>query len=198
MNGTLFIISAPSGAGKTTLLQALLKELQQAYSIEKVITYTTKAPRKGEQDGQDYHFVSKDRFEELLKVGFFIEHSKAYVDYYGSPISIKEGLARGVSYLLIVDRVGAQQIKRVLPDAVLFWIEAPSPEVLKRRIVRRGAESSGVVERRMARAGVEMALERKEPLYTHHIVNDLLPETLATMKRLILPNLGPKTGGDLR
>lgn len=194
MNGTLFIISAPSGAGKTTLLQALLLDFRDDYSIDRVITYTTKAPRQGERDGEDYHFVSRERFEELLQAGFFIEHSKAYSDYYGSPSSLRKGLSAGISYLLIVDRVGAQKIKKVLPNTILFWIEAPSIEELKKRIVRRGADSDEVIDRRMARAEVEMALECKEPIYTHHIINNNLSESLMEMKCLILPNLSPKRG----
>lgn len=192
MSGTLFIISAPSGAGKTTLLQALYEDMKDDYLLEKVITYTTKNPRGNEKDGIDYHFVSKARFNEMLEDGEFMEYSKAYVDYYGSPASVIEGLKKGVSYLLIVDRIGAEAIKHRVPQAVLFWVEAPSLEVLKDRMVRRGALSEGVVARRLQRAVEEMRLERATPLYTHHIINDKFDAAFSTMKGLISQRLAKK------
>ncbi len=194
MKGTLFIISAPSGAGKTTLLHKAFLELKHEMRLERVITYTTKKPRVGEKDGQHYHFVSRKQFDQLLVDGFFMEYSKAYTDYYGSPASVIEGLNQGISYLLIVDRVGAQEIVKKVPNAVLIWIEAPSMADLKERLTRRGTDSEDQMKRRLSRARVEMDLEKKLPLYKHHIINDILALAASQLKAIISHHIQVKKG----
>ncbi len=194
MKGTLFIISAPSGAGKTTLLHKALLELKHEMRLERVITYTTKVPRLGEKNGLDYHFVPRERFDQLLAQGFFMEYSKAYTDYYGSPACVIEGLDQGISYLLIVDRVGAQEIVKKVPDVVLIWIEAPSLAVLKERLIRRGTDSEAQIERRLSRAQVEMDLEKKLSLYKHHIINDTLALAAFELKAIIKHHIQAKKG----
>ena len=194
MKGILFIISAPSGAGKTTLLHAALSDLKHQMRLERVITYTTKKPRVGEKDGQHYHFVPRERFDQLLAQGFFMEYSKAYTDYYGSPACVIEGLNQGISYLLIVDRVGAQEIVKKVSDVVLIWIEAPSLAVLKERLTRRGTDSEDQMKRRLSRAQVEMDLEKKLPLYKHHIINDTLTLASSQLKAIISHHIQIKKG----
>lgn len=185
MKGKLFIISAPSGAGKTTLVHRVLKELENEIALERVITYTTKEPRAGEKEGHDYHFVSREEFDQLLKQGFFMEHSKAYVDYYGSPALVIQGLSRGISYILIVDRIGAQDIVKRVPSAISIWIEAPSMEILKMRLTARGTESSEKVERRLFRAQQEIALEKRSPFYMYHMINDELDKAVFDLKAIL-------------
>ncbi len=192
MQGTLFIISAPSGAGKTTLIGKVYADLKNLIVIERVITYTTKTPRHGEKEGKDYHFISQERFDELLGEGFFMEYSKAYTDYYGSPSSIIEGLSQGISYLLIVDRVGAQEIIKKVPDVVLIWIKTPSLSELKKRLIGRGADSKGTIERRLIRAQEEMRLEKESPFYTHYILNNTLTEAVGDLKTIIYRNIRKK------
>ena len=185
MKGKLFIISAPSGAGKTTLIHRVLKELKNEIALERVVTYTTKEPIAGEREGHDYHFVSREAFDQLLAQGFFMEHSKAYVDYYGSPASVLQGLSQGISYILIVDRVGAQDIIKKVPDAVSIWIEAPSLEILKERLVGRGTESPDKVKRRLLRARQEMELEKNSPFYTYHMINNELDKAVFQLKAIL-------------
>ncbi len=195
MKGALFIISAPSGAGKTTLLHKALLELKHEMRLERVITYTTKKPRAGEKDGRDYYFVSREKFDQLLADGFFMEYSKAYTDYYGSPTSVIEGLDQGISYLLIVDRVGAQKIVKKVPDVVMIWIEAPTMAALEERLIRRGTDSEAQIERRLSRAQLEMDLERKLPLYEHYIINDTVALAASQLKAIIRHHIQPKKGG---
>lgn len=193
MQGKLFILSAPSGAGKTTLMHRVLKELENKVHLERVITYTTKQPRTNEIDGFDYHFISRDTFDELLQQGFFLEYSKAYVDYYGSPASIIEELNKGVSYIIIVDRIGAQDILKKVPDAVTIWIEAPSMEELKLRLISRATETPEKIERRLLRAHQEIDLEKKSPLYAYHMVNDDIEQTVLDLKAIIGAEIAQKT-----
>ncbi len=194
MKGTLFIISAPSGAGKTTLMHKVFSDLRHQIRLERVVTYTTKTPRAGEKEGRDYHFVSREKFDQFLAQGFFMEYSKAYTDYYGSPASVIEGLDQGISYLLIVDRVGAQKIVKKVPDVVLIWIEAPSMTALKERLIRRGTDSEAQIERRCSRAQVEMDLEKKTPLYEHHIINDTVAQAASQLKAIISHHIQAKKG----
>lgn len=192
MKGKLFIISAPSGAGKTTLVHRVLADLENEVTLQRVITYTTKAPRPEEKEGQDYHFVSKEQFDQLLGQGFFMEYSKAYTDYYGSPSCVIEGLSQGTSYILIVDRVGAQEIIKKVPDAILIWIETPSLEILRQRLADRRTDSPERIERRLFRAQQEITLEKTTPLYTYHMVNDLLNEAVSELKAILCQEIGVK------
>ncbi len=185
MNGTLFLISAPSGAGKTSLVEAVLSDLKARTKIERVITYTSKKPRASEQNGRDYHFISEDQFKALLNQDFFMEYSRAYSDYYGSPRAVLEGLGKGTSYLLIIDRVGAQAVKKVLPEAVSIWIEAPSFNELKERLTGRGADSKERTVYRLNRAQIEMNLEREKPFYDFSIINDDFEQANRVLQSII-------------
>lgn len=170
--GKLFIVSAPSGAGKSTLVQAVIDLMQGQNPIERVITYTSKVPRLGEEHGRDYHFISSHEFEEKAKSGFFLEWSTAYGAYYGTPSSIIEGCAVGKSYILIIDREGARQIVKSIPDVVLIWISVPTMEALAHRLKSRGTENEAQVERRLARAKFEIDEEKKSPFYKHYVENN--------------------------
>ncbi len=172
MVGKLFIISAPCGAGKSTLVTAVLDELQPEWPIEQVITYTTRAPRAGEEDGENYHFIDVHGFEQRIKQDFFLEWSNAYAAYYGSPRSIVQEMQEGRSFLLILDRAGAEQVIQQVPDAILIWLELSSMVQLKERLMRRATESPDHIERRLRRAYIEITLERNQPLYHHIIMND--------------------------
>src|SRR3990167_753346 len=124
--GKLFVLSGPSGVGKTTLAAMLFARLGKSHNLSRVITYTTKSPRVGEQNGVDYHFITVPEFESKLLSGFFIEYSKSYGHYYGSPRSILLDLKQGKSLLLVVDQTGACNIKRQFVQAILIWIAPPS------------------------------------------------------------------------
>lgn len=186
MRGSLFIVSAPSGAGKTTLVDALLKKLGPTYGLERVITYTSKKPRASEVNGVHYHFITPKEFEQKIKEGFFIEWSGAYGSYYGSPRAILEGLAKGSSYIMILDRAGARAIAERIPGATLIWIAPPSLYILRQRLELRGQDSLETIERRLKLADQELEDELRNPQFSHHILNENWQNALAQLESIVL------------
>ena len=155
MSGDLFIISAPSGAGKSTLTAKLLDEDRH---IQLSVSYTTRAPRLGEVDGRDYHFVDTARFMAMLERGEFLESAKVHGNHYGtSEAWIRAQRAAGRDILLEIDWQGAQQVRRIFSDTIGIFILPPSIAELERRMRARGQDSDEVVRRRLAVAGDEMS-----------------------------------------
>jgi guanylate kinase len=189
MSGSLFIISAPSGAGKTSLIHAMLDELKSTYAIERAVTYTTKAPRAGEVNGKDYHFVNQEFFEQKIKEGFFLEWSTDYSAYYGTPVDIKKILEGGTSLILIIDRRGTQQILAQIPSARAIWIYTADLEELKKRLQGRGTEDEGQIAHRFEQAKIEIDLEEKESLYHYHVLNDDFLKAAQRLKDIITNSL---------
>jgi guanylate kinase len=171
--GHLFIISAPSGAGKTTLTKAVLEQFpDMLYSI----SYTTRKPRANEQDGVDYHFVSKQDFKKEITKGRWAEWAEVYGNYYGtSDEFIKKSLSSGSDILLDIDIQGTLQILKHYPDSVTIFILPPSLNALRKRLEMRGSDSKAVIEKRLVNASKEMAQKK---MYRHIIVNDNLPEAI--------------------
>ena len=174
----LFIVlSAPSGCGKSTLVDMLLQEYPDiCYSI----SCTTREPRGEEEDGLDYHFKTKERFEELIKEDAFIEYAKVHDNYYGTlKAPIQEVLAEGNSMILDIDVQGAAKVRefvRNLPNTdpmkigyVDIFINPPSMEELRRRLEGRGTDAPAAIERRLANAEGEMARANE---YMYRVTND--------------------------
>ena len=174
----LFIVmSAPSGCGKSTLIDMLLQEYNDiVYSI----SCTTRAPRGEEEDGLDYHFKTKERFEELIRENAFIEYAKVHDNYYGTlKAPIEEVLAEGNSMILDIDVQGAAKVRdyvRALPNNdplkigyVDIFILPPDMEELRRRLVGRGTDAPDVIERRLANAEGEIA---RADEYMFKVTND--------------------------
>jgi guanylate kinase len=152
--GTLYIISAPSGAGKTSLVKALLEQLD---GISVSVSHTTRAPRPGEQDGVDYHFIDMAEFERLVAAGEFLEHAQVFDNYYGTRrATVVERLEAGEDVILEIDWQGARQVFEAFPQAVKVFILPPSREALHQRLTGRGQDSDEVIARRMADAVSEM------------------------------------------
>ncbi len=180
MSGKLFIVSAPSGAGKTTLVRAVLDDFYSQFSINRVITYTSRPPRYGERSGEDYHFISSSEFEKKKNSHFFLEWSGRYDHYYGTPRYIIDGLANGNSCVLVIDRSGAQQIISIANDpspilrncVVPIWIYTSDILELERRLVCRGKNTEKQICRRIALAKAELKQEQQNPIYKHYILND--------------------------
>ena len=171
------VLSAPSGCGKSTLIDMLLQEY---HDIVYSISCTTRAPRGEEEDGLDYHFLSKERFEELIAENAFIEHAKVHDNYYGTlKAPIEEVLSEGNSMILDIDVQGAAKVRehvRALPNTdplkigyVDIFINPPSMEELRARLEGRGTDSAEVIERRMANAVGEMARAGE---YMYRVTND--------------------------
>ena len=148
--GNLFIVAAPSGAGKTSLVRELL---ERDGRVRLSVSYTTRAARPGEEDGRDYHFVSREQFSAMRDVGEFLESAEVYGNLYGTSEQwIRSAMAAGDDILLEIDWQGAAQVRRLFPQAIGVFIVPPSLDVLHQRLAGRGQDSSAVIERRMAAA----------------------------------------------
>jgi guanylate kinase len=153
--GRLFIITAPSGAGKTSLIDALIRADP---TLKLSISYTTRAPRPGEKNGVDYHFVDDATFLAMRSRGDFLESAEVHGYRYGtSKRIITEALARGEDMLLEIDWQGARQVRKIYPDCVGIFILPPSVEELERRMRSRAQDSDEVIRRRLANAREELA-----------------------------------------
>ncbi|WP_229381914.1 guanylate kinase [Spiribacter sp. 2438] len=155
MGGTLYIVSAPSGAGKTSLLRALMeRDPQMVFSV----SHTTRAPRPGEADGRDYHFVDDEAFLALIEAGAFLEHARVFDRRYGTThAAVAADVAAGRDVLLEIDWQGARQIRAQWPNTVSVFVLPPSLEALEERLRGRNQDSDAVIARRMAAAVSEMA-----------------------------------------
>ncbi|MDI6693125.1 MAG: guanylate kinase [Anaerosomatales bacterium] len=154
--GRLLIISGPSGAGKGTLVDRLVEHVPEAWVS---VSATTRPPRPGEVDGVDYRFVSPEEFDRLVKAGEFLEWAEVHGNRYGTLRSdVEKKIAEGRLVVLEIDPQGAQQVRRLVDDAVCVFVVAPSFEELERRIRKRGAESDEEIAARLKTAERELAL----------------------------------------
>jgi guanylate kinase len=178
--GHLFIISAPSGGGKTTLSKALLNRFNDIlYSV----SYTTRSPRNGEQDGVDYYFIQKKDFEKRLESGHWAEWAEVHGNYYGTSAEfLDKGLASGRDILLDIDVQGTLQIIENYPDSVTIFIMPPSLETLRKRLEMRRSESRSIIKRRLLTAEKEMA---QKGLYRYVVVNDQLSASIDKLIAII-------------
>jgi guanylate kinase len=181
MSGNLFIISAPSGAGKTSLVNALLKINPQ---IELSVSYTTRGPRPGEQDGKDYHFVSRETFLEMAKRGEFLESAEVYGNLYGtSQTWISREIAKGRDLLLEIDWQGAAQVRRIFPESISIFILPPSIAALEQRLRGRGKDNDAVIAKRMAAVREDVAHIAE---FNYVIINDNLDDALRELNAVVL------------
>ena len=155
MSGKLFVVTAPSGAGKTSLINALLEDDRR---LKLSVSYTTRAPRPGEQNGREYHFVDDATFLRMRERGEFLESAEVHGFRYGtSKKVISEALARGDDLILEIDWQGARQVRLLYPECVGVFIRPPSVEELERRMRSRGQDSEAVIRRRLENAREELA-----------------------------------------
>jgi guanylate kinase len=153
--GSLFVITAPSGAGKTSLTKALLASEP---GLKLSTSFTTRAPRPGEQNGREYHFVTEPTFHAMRERGEFLEHALVHGNRYGTSRKvIAETLERGQDLVLEIDWQGAAQVRKLYPDCVGIFILPPSIEELERRLRGRGQDTEAVIQRRLANAQEEIA-----------------------------------------
>ncbi len=175
----LIIISAPSGAGKTTFCEKVIQEYEK---FEDVITYTTRPMREGEVEGSPYHFVSLEKFESLLKQGFFVESAKVHNRYYGTPKHIfDESWSQGKYLILDVDVQGAETFRKVYPEATYVFIHPPSIDELRNRLVNRDGESEEL-ELRLDNAKRELNEASK---FDYEIINDDFDKAYKELQKII-------------
>lgn len=187
----LFLVSAPSGAGKTTLCNRLLQDFPE---LKYSVSCTTRLPREGEVDGENYNFLSEAKFEELIAAGAFLEYARVYDYYYGTLRDTVEGLMHdGYDVLMDVDVQGAQKIREyinLLPaENVLrqgfvdIFIAAPSLDVLRQRLIDRKKDSQAVIERRLQDAASEVAMW---PKYQYSLINEDLNKAYAAISSILV------------
>jgi guanylate kinase len=183
-HGILFVISAPSGAGKTTLVEALRQTPNLFYSV----SCTTRAPRTGEIDGEDYQFLSDRDFRARVEAGDFLEHARVHGDYYGTLRKpVLTNLKSGVDVLIDIDTQGAAAIRNCddpfIREALSdIFIMPPDHEELRRRLLKRGTETAQQIESRLATAAREMELWRS---YRYTIISGSVEEDLQKFRQIM-------------
>lgn len=180
--GTLFVVAAPSGAGKTSLTRALLQYLPDLHLS---VSHTTRDPRPGEIDGREYHFVSKEKFVDMVYHDEFLEHAQVFgfENRYGtSRAAVDKHLEAGQDVLLEIDWQGAQQIKARMPEAVSIFILPPSRDALEERLKGRGTDSDAVIARRMEQAENEM---RHWHEFDYLVINDKFEAALDELTHVV-------------
>jgi guanylate kinase len=179
--GKLIVISAPSGGGKTTIAKEILSRHKD---IEFSVSATTRKKRENEVEGKDYFFLTTSDFEKKIALGELVEHEIIYGDYYGSLKSVVEGaLARCRTLLFDIDVNGALTIKREYPsDAVIIFLEPPSLEVLRDRLLKRNTEDEETVIKRLERASMEI---EKGKSFDYRVVNDDLARAVNEVDEIV-------------
>ena len=178
--GRLFIVSAPSGTGKSTVINHIVKRHKD---IALSISATTRAPRDGEVDGVAYHFVSRERFQEMIDHGDFYEYAEYVGEFYGTPkVPIFECVESGKDVILEIEIQGAKQVMEKEPDAVSIFIVPPSMRELERRLRGRGTDTEEKLVARLKRAASELL---EQDRYAHIIVSRTVPQTAKEIMHII-------------
>lgn len=177
--GKLLVISGPSGVGKGTIVNKLLSERPDLFLS---VSCTTRAPREGEKDKVSYFFLTKEQFEEKIAQGGFLEYSRHFENYYGTPREFVEKKLEQGDVILEIDVDGALSVKSAMPEAVLVMIAPPDKQTLYKRLRGRGTESEDVITKRIDRAEYELS---KSSLYDYVIINDALDEAVKAVGRIL-------------
>ncbi|HET7346381.1 MAG TPA: guanylate kinase [Acidobacteriaceae bacterium] len=184
MAGILFIISAPSGSGKSTIVNQLRSLVS---GLEFSVSWTTRGPRGSEQDSREYHFTTREHFEEMIRNDEFLEYAEVFGNYYGTARrTLAEAFSKGKDLLLDIDVQGAAQVRRKMPDAVSIFLMPPTPEILATRLRNRsraeGSVQDEIINRRLAKAKQEIENYRE---YGYILVNDILDQAVEQMASIV-------------
>lgn len=195
MAGILFIISAPSGSGKSTLVNQLRSLVT---GLEFSVSWTTRGPRGSEQDSREYHFTTREHFEQMIRNGEFLEYAVVFGKYYGTARStLQEAFSRGRDLLLDIDVQGASQVRAKMPESVSIFLMPPTPEILATRLRNRSRAEGSVleedIERRLAKARQEIENYRE---YGYILVNDILDRAVEEMAAIVAAERIRRNGVD--
>jgi|SRR5882724_10729034 len=178
--GRLYVVSAPSGAGKTSLVKALM---EREPGIRFSVSYTTRKPRPNEVDGRDYHFVSMERFADMIARDEFLEHAQVFDNFYGTGArAVEAALANGERLLLEIDWQGAAQVRARLPEARSIFILPPSRASLEQRLKARSTDTDAVIARRLKDAAHDLAHWTD---FDYVVINDRFDEALRDLQAVV-------------
>ena len=178
--GILVVVSGFSGAGKGTLMKELLKQYDN-YALS--VSATTRQPREGEKDGEDYFFVNREYFQQMIEEGRLVEYAQYVNHYYGTPRDyVEKKMAEGKDVILEIEIQGALKVKKRFPDALLIFVTPPSAGELRRRLVGRGTETIEVINARLRRAAEEAS---GMEAYDYLLINDEIDACVEQMHQLI-------------
>ena len=176
----LFIIAAPSGCGKTSLVKALL---ENSKNLDVSVSHTTRKPRKGEIDGENYHFVSNETFEQMISNNDFLEYAEVFGNMYGTAkTNIYEKLDSNINTILEIDWQGARQVRQNMPEVISIFILPPSKNVLLERLTARGQDDKATISERMENSEKEMSHYNE---FGYLIINDQFDSALNNLKAII-------------
>jgi guanylate kinase len=189
MTPRVFVITGPSGVGKGTLIRGLMERLP---GLELSVSATTRAPRAGERDGVDYHYLSREEFDRRVANDEFVEHADYAGRSYGTLRSeLEERIRNGTPVLLEIEVQGARQVRAAMPEAVQVFIAPPSGEALRERLLGRGTDDEAAVERRLRVAEHEL---EAQPEFEHVVVNDRLDQAIDELTAIVVGELGSARG----
>jgi guanylate kinase len=177
----LFILSGPSGSGKSTVLRLALTDLQPPVRLS--VSATTRPPRPGEQDGVQYHFWTRQRFEAAVQGGVFLEHAEVFGNLYGTPRSeVEPYRAAGTGVILDIDVQGAAQVRQKYPEVVTIFLQTSSLATYEKRLRERHTENEEAIQRRLQGARRELARSGE---YQHQVINDDLDAAVTELKAIV-------------
>jgi guanylate kinase len=178
--GRLYVIAAPSGAGKTSLVKALMEREPR---IQFSVSYTTRKPRLNEIPGRDYHFVSAERFQEMIANREFLEHARVFDNCYGTGVrTVQEALSNGEELLLEIDWQGARQVRARLPEACSIFILPPSRHALEQRLKGRSTDSDEVIQRRLRDAAEDLGHWNE---FDYVVINDRFEQAIEDLRDIV-------------
>ena len=184
----ILVICGPSGVGKGSLIHKLMKEYPGVFGFS--VSHTTRAPRPGEKDGQDYHFVPRAEMEKLIEENGFVEKAEVHGNFYGTSIrAVEDVQGQGKIPILDIDVQGVRQVRRSDVEALYIFVAPPSQDELTKRLTGRGTESAEVIAKRVANSTAEIEASSEPGLFDHVIVNDRLDTAFAELVALLHQDL---------